>query len=103
MPPARAGTASAAAAAALILVRVCWPLLPRRWSRVLLGGFAGAWAVVVGLSRVALIVHRPTDVVGAWLFVLVVVRASGLLVDRLVGREVTATDGSPSALRENPD
>jgi undecaprenyl-diphosphatase len=85
------GHSTASAAAALILVWVCWPLLHRRWSRVLLCAIAGVWAFAVGLSRVALVVHWPTDVVGAWLFVLVLVPTVGLLIRRLL------------PLRENPD
>jgi undecaprenyl-diphosphatase len=97
------GHSTASAAAALILVWVCCPLLHRRWSRVLLGGIAGAWAFAVGLSRVALVVHWPTDVFGAWLFVLVVVPASGLLVGRLIGRrEAPAAEGSPGGPQGEP-
>ena len=64
------GHSTASAAAALILVLVCWPLLRRRWSRAMLAAVAAVWAVAVGVSRVALVVHWPTDVLGAWLYVL---------------------------------
>ncbi|WP_051809345.1 phosphatase PAP2 family protein [Actinoplanes subtropicus] len=77
------GHSTASAAAALVLVVVCRPLLRRGWSRVLLYVVAGSWAVAVGLSRVVLAVHWPTDVLGAWLFVLIIVPATGLLLDRL--------------------
>jgi undecaprenyl-diphosphatase len=106
------GHSTASAAAALVLVWVCWPLLRRRWSRLLLCGIAGAWAFAVGLSRVALVVHWPTDVVGAWLFVLVVVPACGILIDRLFGRRevpatatatATATEDPPARSGDNPD
>jgi undecaprenyl-diphosphatase len=79
------GHSTASATAALILVLICWPLLRRRRSRVLLCAGAGAWAFAVGLSRVALVVHWPSDVVGAWLFVLVTVPATGLLLRRFLG------------------
>ncbi|GAA0545881.1 hypothetical protein GCM10010172_29350 [Paractinoplanes ferrugineus] len=67
------GHSTAAAAAALIAVLVGWPLLRRRRDRLILAGIAGAWAVAVGVSRVALTVHWPTDVLGAWLLVAVIV------------------------------
>ncbi|MGW4946898.1 phosphatase PAP2 family protein [Actinoplanes sp. NPDC004185] len=67
------GHSTAAAAAALIAVIVGWPLLRRRRDRLMLSGILGAWAVAVGISRVALTVHWPTDVLGAWLLVAVVV------------------------------
>jgi undecaprenyl-diphosphatase len=80
------GHSAASAAAALILVVICLPLLRRRWSRILLAALAGTWAFLVGLSRVALVVHWPTDVLGAWLFVLSVVPAVGLLLCRILDR-----------------
>src|SRR4051812_5897367 len=67
------GHTAASGAAALILVLVCWLLLRQRWSRAVLAVIASAWALVVGVSRVALVVHWPSDVVGAWLLVLVTV------------------------------
>jgi len=96
------GHSTASAAAALILVVVCRPLLRHRWSRVLLYSVAGLWAFAVGLSRVALVVHWPTDALGAWLFVLVIVPTIGLLLERLIG--APATPASPGEqLREDPD
>jgi undecaprenyl-diphosphatase len=74
------GHTTASAAAALITVLVCWPMLERRSSRVVLAGVAGAWAVAVGVSRVALVVHWPSDVVGGWLLVLAVVPVIALLL-----------------------
>lgn len=67
------GHSTASAATALIAVLVGWPLLRRRRDQLILAGTAGAWAVAVGVSRVALTVHWPTDVLGAWLLVAVVV------------------------------
>ncbi|MBL7260215.1 phosphatase PAP2 family protein [Paractinoplanes lichenicola] len=67
------GHTAASATAALVAVMVCWPMLRRRGSRIALAVVAGLWAVAVGVSRVALVVHWPTDVLGAWLFVLAVV------------------------------
>jgi membrane-associated phospholipid phosphatase len=73
------GHSTASAAAALTLVLVCWPLMTRRWSRILLAVMAGAWAASVGVSRVALVVHWPSDVLGAWLFTLAVIATADLL------------------------
>jgi membrane-associated phospholipid phosphatase len=65
------GHSTAAATAALIAVLIGWPLLSRRRDRLILAGAAAAWAVAVGVSRVALTVHWPSDVLGAWLLVAV--------------------------------
>ncbi|KUL24373.1 phosphatase PAP2 family protein [Actinoplanes awajinensis] len=78
------GHSTTSATAALVLVLVCWPLLRRR-GRVLLAVLAGAWAVAVGVSRVALVVHWPTDVAGAWLFTVAMVLTVGLVVRRTLG------------------
>ncbi|MEU8606971.1 phosphatase PAP2 family protein [Actinoplanes sp. NPDC048791] len=67
------GHSTAAAAAAAIAVIVGWPLLRRRRDRLVLAGVTGAWAIAVGVSRVALGVHWPSDVLGAWLLVAAVV------------------------------
>ncbi|MGA5299764.1 phosphatase PAP2 family protein [Nucisporomicrobium flavum] len=87
------GHSTASAAAALIAVLVCWPLLPRRWSRMMLAATAGFWAVAVGVSRVALVVHWPSDVLGAWLFVVAVVPATGVLLRAVPGRDERPLSG----------
>jgi undecaprenyl-diphosphatase len=74
------GHTTAAAAAALNAVLVCWSLVRRRWIRVVVAALAAGWAVAVGISRVALVVHWPSDVVGGWLLVLVVVPPAALLL-----------------------
>jgi undecaprenyl-diphosphatase len=86
------GHSTAAAAAALIAVTVGWPLLRRRRDRLMLSGILGAWAVAVGVSRVALTVHWPTDVLGAWLLVGVIVPviAAGFGVFPAPGKPVAA-------------
>ncbi|GAA2484851.1 phosphatase PAP2 family protein [Winogradskya humida] len=97
------GHSTASAAAALILVIVCLPSLRHRWSRAALVIMAGLWALAVGVSRVALVVHWPTDVLGAWLLVLVVVPATGLLLDKLPGpRRAEEHDQDPDGVRD-PD
>ncbi|GAA3939167.1 phosphatase PAP2 family protein [Actinoplanes auranticolor] len=77
------GHTTASATAALVAVLICWPLLRAQWARVLLVAVAAGWALAVGISRVALVVHWPSDVVGGWLFVAVVVPSIAVLVRRL--------------------
>ena len=89
------GHSTASAAAALIIVMVCWPYLRQRWSRVLLAAAAATWALAVGVSRVALVVHWPPDVLGAWLFVLVTVPGVALVLRRLLGPDGVALSCSP--------
>ncbi|WP_436531577.1 phosphatase PAP2 family protein [Actinoplanes sp. HUAS TT8] len=79
------GHSSASATAALVLIMVGWPLLRTRRSRIVLAVAAGSWAVTVGVSRVALVVHWPSDVVGAWLFSVTMVLSIAALVRRLAG------------------
>jgi undecaprenyl-diphosphatase len=72
------GHSAASAAAALIGVLVCWPWLASGWRRRLVTGLVAAWAVAIGVSRVALVVHWPSDVLGSWLLVLAVVPATAV-------------------------
>jgi undecaprenyl-diphosphatase len=80
------GHTTASAATALVAVLVLAPMLRRRWCRVLLAGLAGGWAVAVGVSRVALVVHWPSDVLGAWLLVLTTVPAVAVLMNVVAPR-----------------
>jgi undecaprenyl-diphosphatase len=61
--------------AALILTFLVWPLLKTRAQRVALIAVAVLWPLLVGMSRVALVVHWPTDVLGGWLLALTTVPA----------------------------
>ncbi|GLW34225.1 phosphatase PAP2 family protein [Actinoplanes regularis] len=79
------GHTTASATAALVLVLVCWPLLRTRKSRIVLASAAGVWAVAVGVSRVALVVHWPSDVLGGWLFATAVVLSVHLVICRTLG------------------
>jgi undecaprenyl-diphosphatase len=77
------GHTSSAATAALIVIFLCWPLVRHRWARAALVAAAAGWAVAIGVSRVALVVHWPSDVVGAWLLVLTVVPAIAMITYRV--------------------
>jgi undecaprenyl-diphosphatase len=86
------GHAAAAAAAALIAVLVCWPLLASGRSRLLLAAVASVWAAAVAVSRVALVVHWPTDVLGSWLLVLAIIPAVAALCQVAFGAPIAAAD-----------
>ncbi|MEO3748711.1 phosphatase PAP2 family protein [Plantactinospora sp. B5E13] len=79
------GHTSNAAAAALVVVLLLWSGLGPA-GRALTVGLAVVFGVLVGLTRVALVVHWPTDVLGGWLLALAVVP----LVARLVAARPAA-------------
>lgn len=66
------GHTSNAAAAALVVVLLCWPGLATT-GRVVTVALAVAFGVFVGLTRVVLLAHWPGDVLGGWLLALAVV------------------------------
>jgi undecaprenyl-diphosphatase len=84
------GHTTVSASAALVAVLVCWPTLGTRWARLLLAGLCAGWALAVGVSRVALVVHWPSDIVGAWLLVLAAVPAIAVLLRVLPGSGAAA-------------
>ncbi|GAA1407774.1 phosphatase PAP2 family protein [Catellatospora coxensis] len=67
------GHTSHFATGALLLLVLAWPLLRASWQRVALVAGVGGWALLVGASRVALVVHWPSDVLGGWLVALAAV------------------------------
>jgi undecaprenyl-diphosphatase len=76
---------------------VLWPLLPGPWRRTVAVG-APLWAVAVGISRVALVVHWPSDVIGGWLLAIAVVTAAS----SLLGRQSKPGPEHPDELRGGP-
>lgn len=74
------GHTTGSAAAAGIVILLCWPVLRGALGRTLLISLAGGWAAAVGASRVALVVHWPSDILGAWLLVAAVVPTVAVLI-----------------------
>jgi undecaprenyl-diphosphatase len=91
------GHTTAAASAALAAVIVCWPMVRARWGRALLIGVAAGWAVAVGVSRVALVVHWPSDVVGAWLLTAMIVPTIDVLAQVLLRSALVSVPAPPLA------
>jgi undecaprenyl-diphosphatase len=69
------GHTTASATGAVLLVLVGWPWARTRLRRGVLIGVAALWAGAVGVSRVALVVHWPSDVLGGWLLTVFLVGA----------------------------
>lgn len=86
------GHTSNAAAAALAAVLLLAPRLAPAGRAALVAGTA-LFAAAIGVSRLVLLAHFPSDVLGGWLLALAVVPTLALLVD-VLGR-----DGSRPASR----
>jgi undecaprenyl-diphosphatase len=66
------GHTSNAAVVAVLAVWLLWSRLPTRAARAAVVAGAAGFAGLIGLTRVALLAHWPTDVLGGWLLVLAV-------------------------------
>ncbi len=89
------GHTSNAAAAGLAAILLLWPRVGST-GRVVTLALASAVGIFVGLTRVALLAHWPSDVLGGWLLALAVVPlAARLMMSRpIVGSGVAAERAS---------
>jgi len=85
-PSFPSGHAMMSAVVYLTLGTLIAQLCARSWERVYVMGVAGVLVVLVGLTRVYLGVHYPSDVLGGWSVGLAWALASGLVAQRLRSR-----------------
>jgi membrane-associated phospholipid phosphatase len=79
------GHTTNSAALALGVVLVLWRRVART-GRVVTAALAALFAIFIGVTRVALLAHWPSDVFGGWLLALTVVPLAARLADRSVPR-----------------
>lgn len=82
------GHTANAAGAVLVAVLLLWPKLART-ARVVAVVLAGLFAVAIGATRVVLLAHWPTDVLGGWLLALAVVPLIAALLPQPPPAEAT--------------
>lgn len=75
------GHAANSATVALVAVLLAWPCVARV-GRVLTVAAAATFTLVIGATRVTLLAHWPSDVIGAWLLVLAIVPLLARLLSR---------------------
>jgi membrane-associated phospholipid phosphatase len=98
------GHTSNATAAALVAVALCGPRLRRR-GRIVVVVVAVAFAVAIGVSRLVLLAHWPSDVLGGWLLALAVVPPLLSGIPRAAGDSGPAGDGAAErdrVIRDDP-
>ncbi len=83
-PSFPSGHTMAATTGALLVGMLLWPVTRGAWSRAALAAGMIAWAGLVGVSRVALCVHWPSDVVAGWLCAVAFVPPAYLLARRYI-------------------
>jgi membrane-associated phospholipid phosphatase len=92
-PSGHTTSSGIAAGVAIVLVLA---LLRAGWHRRALIAVAAGWAVLVGISRVALLAHWPADVVGGWLLTVAVIAVLSLVLARPAAGDRGAGDQDPA-------
>ncbi|UED85015.1 phosphatase PAP2 family protein [Streptomyces profundus] len=90
-PALPSGHATTSALVAIGLAAALWPRCRRRLTRALAVGLPALWATAIGLSRVYLGVHWPTDVLAGWLLAITLTTALLPLTPRLHSPPPTPT------------